>query len=129
MRVEVIALAKGTLKSRLRLTWKTEPSWLARKVLRTSSIELSAEFAGTADIWHVLPEWRRVPPVLDRELQRLEHWLLRGEELSGSALQGKTVHFRPSASASFGQSDGDHLSRPTSNATTYKPQAIGLKPR
>jgi hypothetical protein len=147
IQVEVIALAAGgTPKSRLRLMWKTEPSWLTRKILGVRRVEVSAVFAGTGEIWHVLPDWRRAPPAFEQELQRLEARLLRGEEPSASASQGKAVDSRANLYASVSHSDGIYSNRPVgtqavvehrvsegpihSNATVHAPRrTLRLKPR
>ena len=147
IQVEVIALAVGGApKSRLRLTWKTEPSWLTRKILGVRTVEVSAVFAGTGEVWHVLPDWRRAPPAFEQELQRLEARLVRGEEPSASASQGKAVDARSTLQASLSLSDGGYVDRPPgsqtvvehrvsegpihSNATVNAPRrTLRLKPR
>ena len=58
--------------SRLRVTWHTEPSWFARVFRRLKSVERSATFAGTGDVWHWLPDWQRASPAFERELRKAE---------------------------------------------------------
>jgi hypothetical protein len=121
IQVEVIASAAGgTPKSRLRLTWTTEPSWLTRKILGVRRVEVSAVFAGTGEIWHVLPDWRRAPPAFEQELQRLEARLVRGEEPSASVSQGKAVDARSTLNASLTLSDGGYVHCPPGTQAVVK---------
>ncbi len=72
-KVEAIALAVGGHPlSRLRVTWHTEPSWFARVFRGLRSVERSATFAGTGDVWHWLPDWQRASPVFERQLREAE---------------------------------------------------------
>jgi len=80
-KVEAIALALGGHPmSRLRVTWHTEPSWFARVFRRLKSVERSAVFAGTGDVWHVLPDWQRASPVFERQLREAESRLLSTQQ-------------------------------------------------
>ena len=96
LQVEVIALAiSGNPKSRLRVTWKTQPSLFARIVLRARSVAVSAIFAGTGDVWHVLPEWRRAPRDFERQLKQFEARLIRGDEAMPATSRPRATAAQP----------------------------------
>ncbi len=63
MDMEVIALAVGRQpKSRLRLTWQEDPTWIGRLLFGLKPVEVSTIFVGTGRVWHALPRWQRVSP-------------------------------------------------------------------
>lgn len=78
--VEVIALAVGGHPmSRLRVTWHTKPGWFARVFRGLESVERSAIFAGSGDVWHVLPDWRRASRTFEKQLRQFESRYIWGD--------------------------------------------------
>jgi hypothetical protein len=84
-KVEVIALAVGGHPlSRLRVTWQSEPGWFARVFRGLERVERSAIFAGTGDVWHVLPDWRRASRTFEQHLRQFESRLIFGDAPTAS---------------------------------------------
>ena len=95
-KVEVIALAMGGHPmSRLRVTWHTEPGWFARVFRGLESVERSAIFAGTGDVWHVLPDWRRASRTFEKHLRQFEFRLIWGDAPAASSSPSRPLAATP----------------------------------
>jgi hypothetical protein len=132
MHVEVITLAiSGNPKSRLRVTWKTQPNLFARIVLRARSVEMSAIFAGTRDVWHVLPEWRRAPRAFELQLKQFEARLMRGDEATPSTSHPRAMAAQPALFASSNVADVHPADRlPTlREVVERRPDEAPIQPR
>jgi hypothetical protein len=118
-KVEPIALAVGGRPtSCLRVTWQTEPGWFARLFRGIKSVQTSATFAGTGEVWHMLPGWRRAPRAFESQLREAESQLLLADlvmrvppQKQASPDRDSTPPITPIAEPEMSTAPDSHVSR------------------